>query len=55
MSITEETEVIVNLIDDGVWEDEGERTGSFIDGVESLDWLCLLILPMCLTMMKAGF
>ena len=41
LSITEETEVIVNSIDDDVWEFEYEITGVLIDGVESWDWLCL--------------
>ena len=41
LSITEETEVIVNWIDDDVWEAEDERTGFFIDWFESWYWLCL--------------
>ena len=41
MSITEDTEVNVNLIDDDVWESEGKITGYLIDWVESWYWLCL--------------
>ena len=40
-SITDGTEVIINSINDDVWDAEDERTGAFIDGVESLGWLCL--------------
>ena len=40
LSITEETEVIVNLIEDYVWENKYEKTGFLIDGVESWDWPC---------------
>ena len=32
LSISEETEVIVNSTEDDVWEAEYERTGSLIDG-----------------------
>ena len=31
------TDVVVNLIDDDVWEAEDELTGAFNDGVESWD------------------
>ena len=41
LSISEETEVIVNLIEVDVWESEDDTTGSFIDGFESWYWLCL--------------
>ena len=41
LSITEETEVIVNLIEDYDWESEDKITGSLIYRVESWDWLCL--------------
>ena len=37
LSIIEETEVIVNLIEDGVLEAEDEQTGFLIDRVESWD------------------
>ena len=40
-SITEGTKVIVNSMDDYIWEAEDERTGSLIEIVESWDWLCL--------------
>ena len=40
VSITEDTEIIVDSIDDDVEEDEFGRTGTLIDGVESWDWLC---------------
>ena len=33
--------VLVNAVDDDVWETEYERTGSFIDGVESWYLPCL--------------
>ena len=39
--IIEDTEVIDNSIYDDVWEAEDERTDLLIDGVDSLDWLCL--------------
>ena len=41
LALTEMTEVIVNSIDDGVWEAKDEKTGALIDGFESWDWLCL--------------
>ena len=41
LSITEGTEVIVNSIDDDVWEANDKITGVFIDGFECWDWLCL--------------
>ena len=41
LSVTEETEVIVSSIEDDVWKAEDEKIGSFIDGFESWDWLCL--------------
>ena len=41
LSITEDIEVIVNSIGDYVWDEEDERTGSLIDGVESWYQLCL--------------
>ena len=34
-SIIEETQVIVNSIEDDVWEAEYEKTDSLIDGVDS--------------------
>ena len=33
LSITEETKVFVNELDDDVWEAEEKRTDSLIDGV----------------------
>ena len=41
LSLTEGTEVIVNSIDDYVWEAKYKITGALIDGVESWYWLCL--------------
>ena len=38
LSIIEQTEVIVNSIDDGVWQAEDEKTGSLIDRVDSWYW-----------------
>ena len=32
--LTEEIEVVVNLIEDDVWEAKDERTGALNDGVE---------------------
>ena len=40
LSISEETQVIVNTIYDDVWEAEDEKSGSFIDRVKSWDWTC---------------
>ena len=37
LSIIEETEVIVNSMEDDVLEAEYERTGSLIDGFDSWD------------------
>ena len=41
LSKTEETQVIVNLIEDNVWEAKDEKRGSLIDGIESWYLLCL--------------
>ena len=41
LSLTEGTDVVVNSIDDSVWEAEYEQTGDLNDIVESWDWLCL--------------
>ena len=41
LSITEGTEVIVNLIDDDVWESKHSITSALIDVFYSWDWLCL--------------
>ena len=41
LSLTEGTEVVVNSIEDDVWEAKYEITGSFNDGVESCYLLCL--------------
>ena len=41
LSLTEGTEVIVNSIDNDVWESKDKRTGVFNDGAEIWDWLCL--------------
>ena len=35
--LTEGTEVVVNYIEDGVWEAKYEQTGAFNDRVESWD------------------
>ena len=53
LSITEETKVLVNEVDDDVWEAEYERTGSLIYRVESWDCLCWKNLPMALPIMNA--
>ena len=39
LSIIEETEVIINSMEDDFWETEYERTGSLTDGVGSKDWI----------------
>ena len=54
LSITEETEVIFNSMDDDVEEAEDEITGALIDGVYIWDRLCLYIYPISLPMMNAG-
>ena len=41
LSLTENTEVIVNSIENVVWADKDERAGALIDGAESWDWPCL--------------
>ena len=41
LSTTEETGVLVNAVDDSIWEAKYERTGSMIDRFESWDWPCL--------------
>ena len=41
LSLTEGTDVVINLIDDDVWEDEDEQTSSLNDYVESWDLICL--------------
>ena len=41
LSITEEKKVLVNAVDDDVWEDEDYITGSCIDVVEIWDLICL--------------
>ena len=38
MSLTEGTDVVVNLIADDVWGYEDELTGALSDKVESWDW-----------------
>ena len=35
LSLTEGTDVVINLIDDNVWEDEDELTGVLNEKVES--------------------
>ena len=37
LCLIEGTDVVVNSIDDDVWEYEDERTGALNDGVESWD------------------
>ena len=41
LSITEETEFIVNSIDDDDWEAKDKGTGDLIDGFDIWYWLCL--------------
>ena len=41
LSLTERTEVVINSIDDDVWEAKDERTGALVDGVDSWDWIFL--------------
>ena len=41
LSVTEGTDVVVNLIDNYVWSSEDEITDVLSDKVESWDWLCL--------------
>ena len=41
LSITDENEVVVNSINDDVWESEYERRGYLVEGVESFDLLSL--------------
>ena len=52
LSITEETEVLVNAVDDYVWESEDEITCSFIYRVKVWDWPCFLIRPIAFPMMN---
>ena len=51
--ITEGTWVIVNSIYNGVLEAKDYITGAFIDGVEILDWTCLLTHTMSLPMINS--
>ena len=44
--VTEDTKVLVNAVDDDVWEYEYERTGSLIDWIDSWYWIYLYIQPM---------
>ena len=41
LSLIEGIEVVVNSIEDGVWEAKDEITGALNDKVESWVWLCL--------------
>ena len=41
LSPTEETDVVVNSIDDDVWGTEDEQTVALNYGFESWYWLCL--------------
>ena len=41
LSIKEGTEVIVNSIDDYVWESKDKIKGALIDRVESWEWIFL--------------
>ena len=52
--IIEETQVLVESIEDDVWEGEYEKTDFLIDIFESWGLLCLWIKLMYLTMMSAG-
>ena len=38
MSLTEGTEIVVDSLDDDVWEAEYEQTGALNDKFESWDW-----------------
>ena len=39
MSLTSDTDVVVNSIAEDVWEAKDEKTGAFNDGVDIWDWL----------------
>ena len=39
MSLTEVTDIVINLIAGDVWGSEDELTGALSDEVESWDWL----------------
>ena len=41
LSITEVTDVLINLKAEDVWDSEDELPGDLSDEVESWDWLCL--------------
>ena len=41
LSLTEGTGVVINSIEDDVWEDIDEWTGALNDEFEIWDWLCL--------------
>ena len=41
LSLTEGTEVIVDSINDDVWEDKDKIADALIDLVESWYWICL--------------
>ena len=55
LSIAEETEVLVNAVDDDVLESEYEITGSLIITVEIWYWLCLKIRPIAFPMINARY
>ena len=50
LSLTEGTNVVVNLMDNDIWEAEDERKCALNDEVDSWDWLCLWIFPMSFPM-----
>ena len=54
LSLTEGTDIVVNSIDDDVWEAEDEQRGAKNYEVESWDEPCLYIFPMSLTMKDSG-
>ena len=41
LSIIEETQVLVELIEEDVWEAKDKKSGFLIDRVSSWYWLCL--------------
>ena len=53
LSVAEGTDVVVNLIAEDVWDSEDELTGALSWEVESWDWVCLLICPLCFSMMNS--
>ena len=54
LSMIEDTKVLVNAVDDDVWEYEYERRGSLIDWIDSWYWIYLYIQPMNLPMISTS-